>query len=267
VHKDQPPPTVEAGSLVVVGTGIKAIGQVTLEAEAHIRQAEKLFYLAADSVTEHWLQRTNLTAESLYGYYGTDKDRGHTYEQIIDRLVSAVRSGIQVCCALYGHPGVFAYPGREAVRRLQGMGFDARLLPGVSAEDCIFADLGIDPGTAGCQSFEATDFLIRKRRFDPYSLLILWQVALIGIQTTPSEPANRKGLEVLTERLVGDYAPTHTVIIYQASPYALCESRVTKIDLADLPTAAMTPISTLVVPPVAEAECDAEVIRRLGIVR
>jgi hypothetical protein len=36
-------------------------------------------------------------------------------------------------------------------------GFDAVMLPGISAEDCLFADLGIDPGMIGCQSFEATD--------------------------------------------------------------------------------------------------------------
>jgi hypothetical protein len=37
------------------------------------------------------------------------------------------------------------------------------MLPGISAEDCLFADLGIDPGIYGCQSYEATDFLANGR--------------------------------------------------------------------------------------------------------
>src|SRR5882724_7124983 len=109
----------EAGSLVVVGTGIKSISHVTLEAEAHIRQAEKLFYLVADSVTEHWVQELNPTSESLYRFYGFEKDRSITYEEMINCLITAVQAGKKVCCALYGHPSVFAYPGREAVRRLR----------------------------------------------------------------------------------------------------------------------------------------------------
>ena len=48
-------------------------------------------------------------------------------------------------------------------------GFNAQMLAGISAEDCLFADLGLDPGKNGCQSFEATDFLIRRRQFEPTS--------------------------------------------------------------------------------------------------
>ena len=60
-------------------------------------------------------------------------------------------------------------------------GFNARMLPGISAEDCLFANLGADPGTHGCQSFEATSFLLRKPKFDTLTHLILWQI-LFGIQ-------------------------------------------------------------------------------------
>jgi len=31
------------------------------------------------------------------------------------------------------------------------------MLPGISAEDCLVADLGIDPASSGCQSYEAND--------------------------------------------------------------------------------------------------------------
>ena len=41
------------------------------------------------------------------------------------------------------------------------------------------ADWNVDPTTTGCQSFEATDFLAGRRRFDPSSVLILWQVGAL----------------------------------------------------------------------------------------
>jgi len=36
------------------------------------------------------------------------------------------------------------------------------MLPGISAEDCLFADIGVDPGIYGCQSFEATDLFVNE---------------------------------------------------------------------------------------------------------
>src|SRR4051812_40289467 len=103
---------MKIGSLLIVGTGIKAVAHITAETEAVIKQAEKLFYLVADSVIEHWLSTLNPTAESLYGLYGEQKDRGLTYEEMVETLVASARSGLHTCCALYGHPSVFAYPGR-----------------------------------------------------------------------------------------------------------------------------------------------------------
>ena len=54
------------------------------------------------------------------------------------------------------------------------------MLPGVSAEDCLVADLGVDPGEHGWQSWEATGFLLRGFRPDPTAGLVLWQVDGIG---------------------------------------------------------------------------------------
>jgi hypothetical protein len=63
-------------------------------------------------------------------------------------------------------------PAHESIRRARMEGISACMLPGISAEDCLFAELGIEPSENGCQSFEATDFLVYKRKFDNRSSLI-----------------------------------------------------------------------------------------------
>ena len=155
------------GSLVVVGTGIKLVAQTTLETVACIEQAEKLFYLVIEPTTELWLRRLNPTAETLDDGYADGKSRYQTYREMAARIMSGVRSGAKVCAAFYGHPGVFVSASREAMRRARRAGFSARMLPGISAEACLVADPGVDPGPNGCQSFEASDFLASRRRFDP----------------------------------------------------------------------------------------------------
>ena len=52
--------------------------------------------------------------------------------------------------------------------------------PGISAEDCLYADLGIDPGSVGCQHYEASQFMFYRRRIDPSAYLVLWQVGIAG---------------------------------------------------------------------------------------
>ncbi|HEV2378069.1 MAG TPA: SAM-dependent methyltransferase [Streptosporangiaceae bacterium] len=255
----------DRGSLTVVGSGIRAIGQVTLEAHAHIKQAEKLLVLVADPLTSQWLSDQNPTAESLERFYGEGKDRLQTYQDMVDHILSFVRDGLRVCAVFYGHPGVFAIPSHASVKIAQEEGYQAEMLAGVSADACLYADLGVDPGQGGCQSYEATDFLVRRRGFDPRSQLILWQIGSIGMLDRRLGFDAANGLKVLAERLRESYPGSHTVIVYEASPYAACHPKIVPVSLEELPSATVTGISTLYVPPRPSPESDEEVLELLGI--
>ncbi|MEO7975037.1 MAG: SAM-dependent methyltransferase, partial [Thermoanaerobaculia bacterium] len=100
----------KSGSLTVVGTGFRASGQITKEAESAIDQAEKLFHLVQDIVTHHWLEERNASAESLVDSYRHGRPRRETYSEIVVRILAPVRAGKRTCAAFYGHPGVFVMP-------------------------------------------------------------------------------------------------------------------------------------------------------------
>lgn len=252
------------GSLTVVGTGIMLMGQTTLESEAAIKAASKLFYLVTDPVTRSWLEELNPTGEDLWRFYEVGKQRIETYEQIVDHIVDAVRSGESVCVAFYGHPGVFVHPGHEAIRICRSEGYPAAMLPGVSADACLYADLNLDPAHAGLQSIEATDFLISKRTLDENVTLILWQISVIGIATY--ERANsRLGLETLSARLAERYGPDHEVVIYEAARYPVCPHVAHRTTIRDLPDAPISGISTLVVPPKGIADVDVQMVEALQL--
>ena len=92
------------------------------------------------------------------------------------------------------------------------------MLPGISAEDCLFADLEIDPARQGLRSYEATDFLISGRPVDPTSGLVLWQVGAIGVATFYRRAVWRtEGLAPLVETLLDHYPADHEVILYTAA--------------------------------------------------
>jgi siroheme synthase len=261
--RDTPPSSSPPrGSLTVVGTGISLVVHTTVEALWHIQRAQRVFYLVTDAVAEDWIRCQNPAATSLQDCYAEGKSRRVSYEEMIDRMLAPVRGGQQVCAAFYGHPGVFAWPGHEAVRRARAAGCAARMLPGISSEDCLFADLGIDPGDQGCQSFEATDFLALRRRFDPSSSLILWQVGALG------EPSIRMGmtcrperLRVLTSRLRKSYPAEHPVVLYRASPFSICDAVIRRTTLKRLSAESVPVMATLYIPPLPARAADPRVVR------
>ncbi|MCC6169694.1 MAG: hypothetical protein IT329_20915 [Caldilineaceae bacterium] len=253
------------GSLTVVGTGIMLGAHITAEAEAHIRQADVALYVVTDDATAFWLRSLNPQARSLAEHYADGKRCLDTYGEMTAAILAAVRAGQRVCAIFYGHPGVFVLPAHAAIRQARAEGYPAVMCPGISAEDCLFADLGVDPGRSGCQSFEATDFLIRRRRFDPYAALVLWQVGLVGELYKRPRYDVRRGLAVLVEVLCEHYAPGHAVVIYEAARDATRSPSIRRLPLADLPAAPVQPIATLYVPPRGAAPVDAGMLARLGI--
>jgi len=252
-------------SLVVAGSGIKFVSHLTQEAQAYIKQSDIVLHLMNDPAMKMWIEVNSQRSEALDHFYARHRLRRDCYAAITEYILETVRKKQHVCVMLYGHPAVFAQPGREAVRRAREEGIDARLLPGISAEDCLFADLLVDPGTVGCQSFEATDFLLHRRRFDGSSHLILWQVSLIGVLDNPSTHDNRQGASLLVKYLSQQYALTHEVILYEAAQYPSFNPQIQYVELQNLPEINFSRVSTLYVPPSRRAVYDPSILEALNM--
>jgi uncharacterized protein YabN with tetrapyrrole methylase and pyrophosphatase domain len=253
--------------LIVVGTGIQWAGQTTQDARRAIEQADRVLFAVADPWAARWILDLAPGAEAL-PYATGETPRRQIYREMVERILRPLRDGRKVTAIFYGHPGVFATPAHEAIRRARAEGLSARMLPGVSALDCLFADLALDPGKDGCHTFEATDFLIRRRAFDVHVPLVLWQVAMIGNLGFLDVRAPRvgRGLAVLAEALCARYPARHEAVIYEAAVHPLLGPRVERVALEDLGGAKVTDVTTLYVPPVAAAPVDREMMARLGMV-
>jgi len=255
---------VASGSLTVVGTGIQLGTHLTPEARMTVEKAEVVLSVVSEPVMQGFLEQLNPSTRSLHHLYELGESRAEAYEAMTEEILTQVREGKQVCAVFYGHPGVFVAPSHEAVRRARAEGFSARMLPGVSAEDCLFADLGVDPSRYGCQSYEATDFLVHRRRIDPTAALVLWQIGTVGSIEAAAE-ARPSGLPVLVETLLEHYRPEHEVTVYEASPYPGFDAMVRTVTLGELGAEHVTALSTLYVPPREQAPVDLTMLDRLGL--
>jgi uncharacterized protein YabN with tetrapyrrole methylase and pyrophosphatase domain len=254
---------VSPGSLTIVGTGISIGGHLTPEARAAFAHAEEARYLVGDPVAVALLEEINPRARSLHTLYETGRDRLHTYDAMVEELLEPVRAGRTVCGAFYGHPTLFVYPGQTAIRLASQEGYDTRMLPGISSIDCLWCDLGIDPGLAGFQIYPATDFVLQRRCPDTAATLVLLQINVIGQAAHLPQP-DWSRLPVLVDYLREFYPADHEVIGYEAPPYPIMAPNVERVPLARLAAARLTPGMTLVVPPATNAAADPTMARRLA---
>lgn len=257
---------MSSGSLTVVGTGIQLGTHLTRETRLLLETADVVLSLVAEPGMQAALEELNPATRSLHGLYELGESRGEAYEAMADEILRHVREGKNVVAAFYGHPGVFVAPSHTAIEKARAEGFTATMLPAVSAEDCLFADLGVDPSRFGCQSYEATDFLVHRRRVDRTAALVLWQIGTVG-NTSAAATTQPTGLPVLVEALLEHYPPEHEVTVYEASPYPGFDPLVRTVVLGALSADHVTALSTLYVPPLEPAPLDLTMLDRLGLPR
>lgn len=237
------------GSLACVGLGMMLGAHLAPRSRSHIEQADVVFALVSDPLVELWLQQLRPDVRSLQPYYAEGKKRTHSYHEMIEAMLAEVRAGRSVCGVFYGHPGVFAQVPHHAVGQSRDEGFDAHMEPGISAEDCLYADLGIDPGTFGCQHYEASQFMFYRRRIDPSAYLILWQIGIAGDRSLSRFATGADYRRLLVELLAPDYPPTHEVIAYEAATLPITTPRMGKMPLSGIIEAQLHLQTTLVIPP------------------
>jgi Tetrapyrrole (Corrin/Porphyrin) Methylases len=253
------------GSLTIVGTGIQLGSHMTREAQARIEQADKVLHSVGDPGQERWINELNPTAESLDRFYELGAIRRTVYIAMVDEILTWVRRGLNVCVVFYGHPGILVLASRESMRLARLEGFEAKMLPAISALDCLLADLAIDI-QCGWQSYEATRFLLYQSRFDVSTPLILWQIGATG-DLCCAGAANLHGLRALSSYLQRFYPPEHELTVYEAPQYPGLEPVVVVTPLQDLPSAPVTLLSTLYVPALTSHQLDGDMLAALGLSR
>lgn len=237
------------GSLACVGLGMTLGAHLGPRARTTIEQADVVFVAVSDPLVELWVKEMNADVRSLQPYYQAGKPRTETYREMVEAMLAEVRLGRRVCGAFYGHPGVFALAPHRAIEIARSEGFPAHMEAGVSAEDCLYADLGIDPGRYGCQHYEASQVMFYRRRLDTSAYLVLWQVGIAGDRSFGrfSTPAPYR--QVLVDLLARDYPLDHPCTIYEAATLPIQSPRMDVVALGELAQADLTAQSTLVLPP------------------
>lgn len=252
------------GSLACVGIGMTLGAHISPRSRSHIEQADVVFAAVSDPLVELWLQQMNPDVRSLQPLYAEGKSRHDTYREMVEAMLAQVRAGKTVCGVFYGHPGVFAQAPHEAIAQAREEGFRAVMEPGISAEDCLYADLGIDPGKTGCQHFEASQLMFYQRRIDTSAVLVLWQAGIAGDRSFRRFATESAYRQLLVDLLAQDYPLDHPCTVYEAATLPIHHPRMETVALRDLAGVAMGAQSTLVLPPCQPLQPNPAMLARIA---
>jgi len=253
---------MKKGSLVIVGTGILTPAHLSQESINQIEVADIVHVLVPDPLGLSTIRDLNPNIKDLGDLYfdqnssKNGSNRLEAYDLMVESILADVRGGNRVCAIFYGHPGVFVYPSHVSILKAKAECFDAKMLPAISAEDCLYADLGFDPGDSGCQAYEASQFLFYQHTINVNALLILWQIGVVGDETLTKLTPAEYGLEMLREGLLDWYPKDHQVILYEATRLPIMPARIEYVIIDDLPKFDVQAITTLVIPAIAAPQLD-----------
>jgi uncharacterized protein YabN with tetrapyrrole methylase and pyrophosphatase domain len=251
------------GSLVNVGLGMTLGSHISPLSRSYIENADVVFVAASNQLVEQWVETMNSDVRSLQGFYNEGTSRMVTYKNMVNAILTEVRAGKNVCGAFYGHPGVFAWAPHETIRQCHKEGYKAHMQAGISAEDCLYADLGIDPGTRGCIHYEASQFMFKKKLVDPSAYLVLWQVGVAGDKTLAKFSIAAEYKQVLVNMLLRIFPADHLITLYECAVLPIENARIEKIKLKDLAIADINLKTTVLIPPSKEPEDNTEIIEEL----
>lgn len=253
--------------LAIVGSGIKTLSHLTNEAKAHIIHADKVLHLVNEPLMKQWLDKHSKQSESLDNIYFDHGRRIDAYQAIAEHMYQQLLEHDYICIVLYGHPTVFAAIGLDLLRLIEKNQLEVEhvSVPGISAMDCLFADLNVDPGNCGCFSVDVNDLLLFQKNIEPHSHLILWQIGLIGNCGAPDAEVDKDKLCYLKDYLLEFYEETHEVVLYEASLYPSVSPKIIKATLSNLVELPYTSLSTLYIPPLEQPQICNQALDKLGL--
>lgn len=221
--------------LVIAGLGLR-VGQLTSETIDALRSSRAVFYVGKAPGLSDVLKQYCSETIDLATAYREDVDRFETYKHMAAIVVDAAIAGPPVVLAMYGHPLILSQPSVLALRTAARLGLRTKVLPAVSALDCLFADLGVDPIEAGLQMHEATELLLRQRPLIPEMAAVIWQVGTLETRLyTGTKRSRPERLLRFRDYLLRYYPADHIVFSVASSTDAVNPPQVHRMRIRDLP--------------------------------
>jgi uncharacterized protein YabN with tetrapyrrole methylase and pyrophosphatase domain len=255
--------------LTIAGLGIQGVNQITQEAIAAIRWANKVAYVPADvEALAKLFETLDITgAENLLPLYRDDDVDSDNYKRILKKVISLCKQHKKVTLLMPGNPRVGASYVQWLESCKERLGLELRVLPGVSSFAAMANDLKRDPLERGSAIVDANRLLLFGYQMEPAMDYYIYHVCSVGTSRIHmAEPSKENRLELLQSHLLKFYKASHPVTLIESAQTNSVQSFVVQATLGTLKT--LLPVlkfgTTLFVPAAAPSKIDEKYLSLLG---
>jgi precorrin-6B methylase 1 len=221
--------------ITIVGLGVLNVDQVTYETVRAIRRSNEVLFVDTGVATSAFLEKFCPKVTSLYATsYSESGCRLGSYDRMAVAVIEAALDHPPVTFAMGGHPIV----GAEAPFLIHEMArlldLEVVTLPGISAMDCMFSELMIDPCVDGLQMYEATDLLLRRHSLLPAVPALIWQIGVVETRLHTQRRSKPLRFDRFKAHVLQFYPPGHLVTAYFASQHPLMRSQILQFPMGEI---------------------------------
>jgi tetrapyrrole methylase family protein / MazG family protein len=243
----------------IVGLGIRGPLQVTRETDEVLRSCRVIHYVATEPDAVDYLAGFRAELNDLHRLYTVGRERMPVYRAMTEAVLRDGRERPPTALALYGHPMMFVTPSRMIRVKADLLGLRTRVLPAISALDCLMVDLNLDPNEHGLVQYEVNYALLYRPSLDPNVPCLLWQVGSAESTLYAMPPRTPNRFVRLRNYLRQFFPAEHVVALAVTATRPEAESDVTWLTLRDLPDAyyLIQGLTTLYIPRVGRRWAEA----------
>lgn len=201
--------------IYLVGLGIFAMKQVTVETNEVLRQAKLVLHLTC---RHQELVTINDNTEDLAPLYWRPGKDWTIYTELAQYVVSRGAKARPTVFAVEGNPMMFNDVCWEIARLGKEIGLIVQALPGVSCLDVLPIQLGFDIGDFGVQVMDATQLAMYELQLNPYLSTLILQVGEFGmLHVVDSDAKQAERLGPLVQHLERFYPGDHPAVFVKSS--------------------------------------------------
>ncbi len=237
--------------LACVGTSICGLKALTIESISYLVHADLVYYYPVTSRHLEFLEQLNTNVIDLNSsLYQDGRSFNTAYSDIIDDVLSTVRSGKKTVYAVQGSPAFLAYTSIELVRRVTIEGRRAVMVPGVSSFECLLAALALHHDLYDIQLYNCASVVTSSSKIDPRTPCLLFNLSVhaspvISKATNQFEPEQ---VEVLRQALSTLYPQSHALKLLVVHPDGQCIAQDSTIATMNADIRSGPPTITIFVP-------------------
>lgn len=219
----------------VVGTGIKGIKHITLEAVNNFSNCKKTLLFFPQNELLKYFEKNNLPYDDITSLYVNGNEDMSNYTSLLNRIFEEVSLNDDIVFCLPGHPRFGVTLIKLLNTRANQNNIKLTVTLGLSSFDTMLDDIELDPIEQGAATLDANLLILLDYNMEPRINYFLYHICSIGTtRTFIKDPTRDNSIHYLKAKLLKHYPKDHILKMVSSAEYGRDQAIIREVALENL---------------------------------